>query len=76
MLLNPENDKQFRNPDSEDSQTVKAGVTAGADRDQPIGMIDARFPVMHMELFGGSAGPALTTIAFQYSVPKTTEAIA
>jgi hypothetical protein len=39
-------------------------------------MIDARFPVMHMEPFGGSAGSALAPVALQYPVAKTIEVLA
>jgi hypothetical protein len=62
VLLDPEGDEQLRYPDPDDSKTVEAGVTGGADGDQPVALIDARLPMMHMEVFGGTAGAALVAV--------------
>jgi hypothetical protein len=68
MLLNPQNDKQIWDPDPQDSQAVEASVAAGADRNQPVGMIDAGLTVVHMEPRFASAGSALAVIPLQNPV--------
>ena len=65
MLLDPEGDEQLRYPDPEGGQAVEAGVAAGANRNQPVAVVDARFTVMHMKAVSRPAGPALVAVALQ-----------
>ena len=65
MLLNPEGNEQLGYPDPEGNQAVEAGVAAGADGNQPVAVVDARFTMMHMKAVSRSAGPALVTVALQ-----------
>lgn len=76
MLFDPQHNKKFRDPDPQGSQAMKAGVTAGADRNQPIRMVDARLPVVDMQPLDRAAGPALTAVAIQYPVAKAAEVMA
>ena len=58
MLLDPQGDQQFRYPDPERGQAMEAGMAAGADRNQQLAVVDARFPMMDMEPVRRAAGAA------------------
>lgn len=49
MLLEPQLDQGFGEPSAEGGQAMDAGVTGGAQRHQPVGIMDPGVPVMDME---------------------------
>ena len=76
MLLDPELNQQFGEVEAEGGQAVEAGVTAGADGDQPIEVVDAGLAVMHMQPVGRAAGPAQTAVPVEDFIPEPGEAVA
>jgi hypothetical protein len=62
MLLDPERHQQLRQPEAQRGQAMQAGVAAGADGDEQVALMDARFAVMHMQPVARAAGPATLAI--------------
>ncbi len=52
MLLAPQLDQAFGEPAAEGGQAMDAGVAGGAQRHQPVGIMDPGAPVMDMEEAG------------------------
>lgn len=51
-------------------------MTAGADGNQPVAIIEARLTMMHMKSVDRAARAALTAVAVQNLIPQTGEAMA
>lgn len=76
MLLDPQQNESFRNPDPQGGQAVEASVAGGAEGDQEIALVDAGLPMMHMEAMPCPAGLAGTAVAIQNVVAEAGEALA
>lgn len=76
MLFGPQRNQRLRDPPAQSRQTVKAGVTGGADGDQQIALMDAGLTMMHMEALPCPAGLTGAPVALQNVVAEAGEALA
>jgi hypothetical protein len=76
VLLDPQQNESFRNPDPQGGQAVEASVAGGADGDEQLALMDAGLTMMHMEAMPCPAGLAGAAVALQNLVAKAGEALA
>jgi hypothetical protein len=75
VLLTPEGDHEFRQPDPEDRRAVKPGMASRADGNQPLAVVDTRSAVVNAEAAGGAARPAEMLVPFEDLTPESGEVV-
>jgi hypothetical protein len=71
VLLDPERDKGFREPDAEADRPVDAGMTGRADGDQPFRVVDAAPAVVNVKGLPCPADLAAPPVAVENRIPVT-----
>jgi hypothetical protein len=76
VLLGPQRNERFRDPDAQGGQAVEACVAGGADGNQKLALMDTGLTMMHMEAMPRPAGLTDAAVALQNVVAEAGEALA